>query len=83
MSFIRHKDLGYNKEALLYLNINGNADVAKGYESFRAEVGASSLINGFTTSNLLIMNGLNTGNANFALTGGFRPFYLCSQPYRC
>jgi putative ABC transport system permease protein len=63
MSFIKHKDLGFNKDALLFLRVNGNADVIKGYNSFKNEVQSSSLISGIATSNSLIGGGLGTGGA--------------------
>ncbi len=60
MSFIKHKDLGYNKDALLFLRINGNTDVIKGYEAFKNELQSSSLISGIATSNSVIIGGLST-----------------------
>lgn len=35
MSFIKHKDLGYDKDALLFLKVNGNTDVIKDYNAFK------------------------------------------------
>lgn len=63
MSFIRHKDLGYNKDALLFLRVNGNIDVINGYNSFKNELKTSSLISGIATSNSSIVGGLGTGGA--------------------
>lgn len=63
MSFIKHKDLGYNKDALLYIKVNGNTDVIKGYNAFKNELQSSPLISGIATSNSLIVGGLGNGGA--------------------
>jgi putative ABC transport system permease protein len=63
MSFIQHKDLGYNKDALIYLAVNGNADVIKGYTAFKNDLVSNPLISGITTSNSLIVGGLSSGGA--------------------
>jgi putative ABC transport system permease protein len=63
MSFIKHKDLGYNKDALLYLTVNGNTDVIKGYNAFKNELQNSPLISGIATSNSIIVGGLGSGGS--------------------
>lgn len=63
MSYIRHKDLGYDKEALLFLNVNGNADVVQRYEAFRAELAFDPLIGGVTASTSSILYGLDAVEA--------------------
>ncbi len=63
MSFIKHKDLGYNKDALLYLKVNGNTDVIKGYSAFKNELENSPLISGVATSNSMIVGGLGSGGS--------------------
>jgi putative ABC transport system permease protein len=63
MSFIQHKDLGYNKDALIYLAVNGNADVIKGYAAFRNDLLSNPQISGMATSNSLIVGGLSSGGA--------------------
>ncbi|HEX5153769.1 MAG TPA: ABC transporter permease [Parafilimonas sp.] len=63
MSFIQHKDLGYNKDALIYLAVNGNADVIKGYAAFRNDLLSNPQISGIATSNSLIVGGLSSGGA--------------------
>ncbi|MEP6596937.1 MAG: ABC transporter permease, partial [Ginsengibacter sp.] len=60
MSFIKHKDLGYNKDALLFLRVNGNTDVIKGYSAFKNELENSPLISGVATSNSMIVGGLGS-----------------------
>ena len=63
MSFIRQKDLGYNKDALLFLRVNGNTDVINGYEAFKNELESSSLVSGVATSNSMIIGGLSSGGS--------------------
>jgi len=61
MSFVKHKDLGFNKDALLFLKVHGNADVIKGYDAFKNELKNNTLVSGITTSNSMIGSGLSTG----------------------
>jgi putative ABC transport system permease protein len=63
MSFIKHKDLGYDKDALLFLKVNGNTDVIKGYNAFRNELQSNPLISGVATSNSMIVGGLGSGGS--------------------
>ena len=63
MSFIKHKDLGFDKEALLFLRVHGNTDVINGYASFKNDVSSSPLISGMATSNSMIGSGLGEGGA--------------------
>ncbi|GEO09219.1 ABC transporter permease [Segetibacter aerophilus] len=63
MSFIKHKDLGYNKDELLFLRANGNAEVVDNYEAFRNELRSSPMISGIARSNSSIVGGLGTGGA--------------------
>ncbi|GAB2591568.1 ABC transporter permease [Spirosoma areae] len=58
MIYIKHKDLGYNKDALLFLRHNGNADVVQGYPAFKNELLANPLIDGVAASR----SGLETGS---------------------
>ena len=60
MSFIRHKDLGYRSEGLIFLKVNGNTDVINRYASFRQALTASPLITGVARSNSLIGTGLGS-----------------------
>src|SRR6266487_4322722 len=61
MSYIQHKDLGFKKEGLIFLKVNGNTDVINGYESFKNALAANPLISGIATSNSLIGGVLETG----------------------
>jgi putative ABC transport system permease protein len=63
MSFIKHKDLGFNKDALLFLRVHGNADVVKGYDAFKNELKNNTLVSGVATSNSMIAGGLSSGGA--------------------
>ncbi|MGC4035820.1 MAG: ABC transporter permease [Chitinophagaceae bacterium] len=54
VSYIKNKDLGYNKEALLFLRIHGNTDVIKGYSAFKNELLTNPLISGATVSNSML-----------------------------
>lgn len=63
MSYIRHKDLGYNKDALLFLRVHGNTEVINGFNAFKNELANSPWISGITTSNSLLIAGLGSGGA--------------------
>ncbi|WP_128545426.1 ABC transporter permease [Larkinella soli] len=63
MRYIKHKDLGYDRDALLMVRHNGNAGVVQGYEAFRNELRSSPLIAGVATSNAFITSGLDTAPA--------------------
>lgn len=59
MDFIRHKDLGFERGALLTLDVNGYAGVQRGIEGFRNDLLANRAVEGVTTSRGLIVNGLS------------------------
>lgn len=63
MSFIKHKNLGYDKEALIFLRLNGNTDINNGYGAFKNELQSSPLIYSIATSNSMIAGGLSSGVA--------------------
>lgn len=63
MAFIKNKDLGYNKDALLFLRVHGNTNVITGYEAFKNDLSSSPWIGGITSSNSLLANGLGTGGS--------------------
>ncbi len=67
LSFMKHMDLGYDREALLYVKQNGNREVVNGFGPFKNELTASPLISGVTTSGGSLNSGFfetidNTGN---------------------
>jgi len=72
LSFIRHKDLGYKKDALISLKVNGNSDVIKGFDAFKNALMADPLVSGVTTSNSLLIGGLGNGGAT-TITGDGKP----------
>jgi len=63
MSFIKNKDLGYNKDALLFLRVHGNTEVINGYDAFKNEVLSNPAISGITISNSLPIFGLGSGGS--------------------
>jgi len=63
MSYIKHKDLGYNNDALLFLRVHGNTDVIEGYSAFKNELTNSPLISGAAISNSLPVGGLGSGGS--------------------
>lgn len=63
MSYIKHKDLGYEKDALVFLRVHGNTDVINGFSAFKNDLTANPLISGATTSNSLPAGDLGTGGA--------------------
>ncbi|MCW5911672.1 MAG: ABC transporter permease [Cyclobacteriaceae bacterium] len=63
MSFIKHRDLGYNKDALLFLRVHGNTDVIRGYTAFKNDLQNSPLISGVAVSNSMIVGGLGSGGS--------------------
>jgi putative ABC transport system permease protein len=79
LRFIRHKDLGFGKDALIALRVNGNSDVIQGYTSFKNELLTNATIKGAAVSNSLIIGTLGNagartvdGNGNKLQTGTYR-----------
>jgi len=54
MTFIKNKDLGYDKNGLLFLRVHGNTDVINGYTAFKNELLSNPLISGAAISNTLL-----------------------------
>ncbi|QHT69980.1 FtsX-like permease family protein [Rhodocytophaga rosea] len=54
LTYIKNKDLGYNKDALLFLRVHGNADVVRRYAAFATELETNPIISGATVSNTLL-----------------------------
>ncbi|HEX5654554.1 MAG TPA: ABC transporter permease [Chitinophagaceae bacterium] len=87
LRYIRHKDLGFDKDALIALKVNGNSDVIAGYTAFKNDLLQSSSIKGAAVSNSLIVGTLGNsgartvdGQGNKLQTGTYRliidPDYL-------
>jgi len=68
LSYIQHKDLGYKKDALLTLKVNGNTDVIENYEAFKNDLLAKPLVTDITTSNAILAGGL--GNRGVTTVSG-------------
>jgi putative ABC transport system permease protein len=54
LSYIKNKDLGYNKDALLFLRVHGNADVVRGYSAFKNDLVKNPNISNASVSNTLL-----------------------------
>ncbi|HEV8272102.1 MAG TPA: ABC transporter permease [Chitinophagaceae bacterium] len=54
ISYIKHKDLGYDKDGLLFLRVHGNTDVINGYGAFKNDILSNPLISGAAISNSLL-----------------------------
>ena len=63
LHFIRDTDLGFNRDALLFLRIHGNTDVIKGYSAFKNELLANPIIHSAATSNTIPLGGLGREEA--------------------
>lgn len=63
LSYIQHKDLGYKKDALLALKVNGSGDVVKEFLAFKNALLSNPLVSGMTTSNSLLGSGLGNSGA--------------------
>jgi putative ABC transport system permease protein len=63
LTFIRTKDLGFNKDALLFLRIHGNTDVINGYGAFKNELLSNPIIHFAATSNTVPLGGLEREEA--------------------
>ena len=58
MSFIKNKDLGFNKDALLGLRVAVNDEVAAKIDAFRNDILKSPYVKNMTTSNSILVGGL-------------------------
>jgi putative ABC transport system permease protein len=58
MAFIQTKNLGYNKETLLNLKVNGDIDVQRKIEPFKDDLLKSPAIKNMTTSNSILVGGM-------------------------
>ncbi|MCI0695036.1 ABC transporter permease [candidate division KSB1 bacterium] len=68
MDFIRSKNLGFNKEELLVLDVNGFSEVQNGIQPFRDDLLSQPSIKGVTISRGLIVGGL--GNSHVETVDG-------------
>ncbi|MGK7391383.1 MAG: ABC transporter permease [Candidatus Cyclobacteriaceae bacterium M2_1C_046] len=70
MDFVLSKDLGYNKDNLLVLRVNGSEEVYKGYEGFKNELLSSTGISSIAVSGSMIANGLGNGTGRASHDNG-------------
>jgi len=54
MSYIKHKDLGYDKDGLLFLRVHGNTDVINGYSAFKNDILSNPIVSNAAISNSLL-----------------------------
>jgi putative ABC transport system permease protein len=62
--------LGYDKDGLIFLRVNGNADVISGFETFKNELLTNSLVSGVATANSLPVGGLGSGGSETVNNNG-------------
>lgn len=65
LNFIKGKDLGFDKENLLVLNVNGSSEVGTGYDGFAHELLSNPRVTGLARSNSFIAGGLGNRTATF------------------
>ncbi|MEK6780392.1 MAG: ABC transporter permease [Bacteroidota bacterium] len=65
LNFIKSKDLGFDKDNLLVLNVNGSSEVQAGYDVFLNELLSNPNITGMARSNAFIAGGLGNRTATF------------------
>ena len=70
LSFIRTKDLGFNKENLLVLNVNGSSEVRTGYQGFYNELLSGKFVESVARSSSFIAGGLGNSGATFEDASG-------------
>ncbi|MFN8348376.1 MAG: ABC transporter permease [Spirosomataceae bacterium] len=70
MTFIKNKNLGYDKEALLNLKVNGEIEVIQKFESFKHQLLENPSIKNITTSNSILVGSMgNNGMTTMDKTG--------------
>ncbi len=60
LTFIQDKDLGFGKENLMILGVNGSQEVIQGFNGFANELLLNAEIKGIARSNSSVSNGLNS-----------------------
>jgi putative ABC transport system permease protein len=63
LNFIQNKDLGFDKENLVVLGVNGSREVMEGYEAFRNDLRSHTTIKGIARSNTSLSGGLGNSVA--------------------
>ena len=62
LDFIQSKDIGYDKQNLLTLKINGDRNITNGFEHFKNELLQSSNISSIGRASSIISSGLSNSN---------------------
>ncbi len=63
LNFISNKPLGYNKNNIMVLRVNGSREVINGYQAFKNDLFMLPEIKNVSTSRSMIVGGLGNGNA--------------------
>lgn len=74
MNFVQSKDLGYEKENLLVLAVNGNEEVKNNFEAFKNLLVESPEILSVARSNSMIVGGLGNANGRIIDENGEKQF---------
>jgi putative ABC transport system permease protein len=72
LDYINEKDLGFNKENLLIMGVNGSREVMRGYDGFANEVMSRPQFKGITRSNTSLGGGLGNSTAESESADGKR-----------
>jgi len=70
MNFIKNKDLGFDADNLLVLNVNGSREVRVGIGGFANDLLANPSVSGVATSGAFIAGGLGNSMATFVDASG-------------
>ncbi len=70
LNFMQNKDLGFNKDQLLMLGVNGSQEVVTGYETFSNEIQSMPSMNGISRSNSILAGGLGNSVATMEDANG-------------
>lgn len=63
LTFIQNKDLGFDKDHLLILGVNGSQEVIKGYDAFTNDLLTRSTVSGIARSSSTLAGGLGNSVA--------------------
>ena len=74
MNFVQSKDLGYDKNNLLVLAVNGNEEVKNNFEAFKNRLLNSPEIQSVARSNSMIVGGLGNANGRIVNDKGEKQF---------
>lgn len=81
MGYIRQRDLGFNKEAVFYIRVNGNNVVMNGFNAFKNDLNNSPLIKNIAISNTMI-GGFVGGEKSMSMDGAGKPIEVIAARVR-